>query len=476
MFLICCYNSELQQGSSNGTKDFDIVILNGRVIDPESNFDAVSNVGIKGGTVQLITTKNISGRNSINADGLVVAPGFIDIHQHGQDQENYRYKIMDGVTTVLELELGTADVDRWYKDRENRTFINHGVSVGHIPLRMSIMHDPGSFLPVGDAAYKVASDLEIKMLQDGIAHGLNRGALGVGFGMMYTPAASHLEVLEMFRIAGRANAPCFVHMRYAGLKEPNSCVTALEEIISASAITGAPVHVVHITSMGVRLTPDLLQMIIESRSRGLDITVECYPYTATQTGIESAIYNEGWKETFGIDYGDLQWAATGERLNAVSFAKYRKTGGMVIAYWIPEEVVKSTVADSIVLIASDGELTDGKGHPRGTGTFSRVLGKYVREEKLISLNEGLRKITLMPAQRLEGIAPAMKNKGRIRVGADADITIFDPEQIIDQATYEEPARYSKGINYVLVNGVIMVKDGQLMDNLFPGKAVRAPVK
>ena len=191
-------------------------------------------------------------------------------------------------------------------------------------------------------------------------------------------------------------------------------------------------------------------MITEARSRGLDITVECYPYTATQTYIESAIYDEGWQEMLGINYGDLQWSATGERLNAESFARYRKTGGMVIAHSIPEEIVKSTIADSIVLIASDGILTDGKGHPRGAGTFARVLGRYVREDKIISLSEGLRKITLMPAQRLEGIAPSMKNKGRIRVGADADITIFDPEQIIDQATYEETCNIFKG--YHLCSG------------------------
>jgi len=217
-------------------------------------------------------------------------------------------------------------------------------------------------------------------------------------------------------------------------------------------------------------------MIAEARSYGLNITVECYPYTATQTVIESAIYNEGWQEILGIDFGDLQWAATGERLTAESFARYRKTGGMVIGHSIPEEIVKSTIADSIVLIASDGTLTDGKGHPRGTGTFSRLLGKYVREEKILSLTEGLRKITLMPAQRLEGIAPVMKNKGRISVGADADITIFDPERILDQATYEEPAKYSIGINYVLVNGVIVVKDSQVLDNIFPGKAVRGTVR
>ena len=472
LILISASVMNCDKNSSSDIKDFDVVILNGRVIDPESKLDATRNVGIKEGLIQRITEKPIKGKTTIDARGLVVAPGFIDMHQHGQDQENYTYKVLDGVTTVLELEMGTADVDKWYSEREGRAFVNFGVSVGHVPLRMEIMHDPGGFAPVADAVYKSASDSEIVMLKEGIERGLNRGALGVGFGLMYTPAASRWEVLEMFRIAGRIKAPCYVHMRYAGLKEPNSCIAAMEEIISASAITGAPLHVVHITSLGFGYTPRMLQMIKEARLRDIDITVECYPYTATQTTIESAVYDEGWQESFGITYGDLQWATTGERLTAESFAKFRKTGGMVIAHSISEDVVKSTIADSIVIIASDGMLSEGKGHPRGTGTFARVLGKYVREEKLLSLAEGLRKITLMPAQRLEIIAPAFKNKGRICTGADADITVFDPEQIIDQATYEEPAKYSKGISYVLVNGTVVVNNGQLQKNIYPGKAVR----
>lgn len=476
LIFISCSVMNCSRDSSSGAKDFDVVILNGRVIDSESNLDAITNIGIKEGSVQLITVKDIKGRTSIDARGLVVAPGFIDIHSHGQDPENYKYKIMDGVTTALELEMGTADVDKWYEEREGKSLINHGVSAGHIPLRMKLMNDPGGFAPVGDAAYRTASDSEIVVLKEGIADGLNRGGMGVGFGMMYTPAASRWEIMEMFRVAARFKAPCVVHMRYAGLKEPNSAISALEEVISAAAITGAPLHVVHITSLGFSDTPRMLQMIKEARSHNVDISVECYPYSATQTTIESAIYDKGWQEILGIDYKDLQWALTGERLNAESFAEYRKTGGMVIAHSIPDEIVRSTIADSIVIIASDGDMRGGKGHPRGVGTFARVLGKYVREDKLISLSEGLRKITLMPAKRLEGIAPMMKNKGRIRAGADADITIFDPEQIIDQATYEEPAKYSMGIKYVLVNGIIMVEDGQLHDGIFPGKAIRGDIR
>jgi len=476
LLLVALANQGCNNVPAKDTKDFDLVILNGRVIDPESGLDDIRNIGIKEGSVYLITKKPITGLTSINARDLVVAPGFIDIHQHGQDHENYTYKVMDGVTTALELEMGTDDVDRWYSDREGRALINHGVTVGHVKLRMKIMNDPGGFAPVSDAVYRPAAEEEILLLKEGIRHGLDRGALGVGFGLMYTPAASKWEILEMFRIAGQTKAPCYVHIRYAGQKEPNSCIAALEEVISASFLTGAPLHVVHVTSMGFRLTPLMLQMIAEARSQGLNVTVECYPYTATQTTIESAVYDEGWQESFGITYNDLQWAVTGERLNEKSFAEYRKSGGMVIAHSISEDVVKSTITDPKVIIASDGILSEGRGHPRGTGSFARVLGKYVREEKLLSLPEGIRKITLMPAQRLEEIAPGMKNKGRIRVGADADITIFDPDLIIDQATYEEPAKFSAGIEFVLVNGVVVVNNGRLYDNNFPGTGVRGIIK
>lgn len=477
MIMLCSLASQgCRNQSLNAGKDFDIAIINGRVIDPESNLDAIINIGIRDGSVELITEKEISGKTIVDARNLVVAPGFIDMHQHGQDHENYSYKVMDGVTTALELEMGTADVDLWYREREGKALINHGVSVGHVPLRMKIMNDPGGFAPVADAVSKSATDEEIVLLKEGIKKGLSRGGLGVGFGLMYTPAATRWEILEMFHVAGLSTAPCIVHLRYGGLKDPNSCIAALEEVISASAISGAPLHVVHITSLGFSYTPLMIQMIKEARSRNIDVSVECYPYPATQTTIESAVYDEGWQDSFGITYEDLQWVETGERLNAESFARYRKSGGMVIAHSIPEDVVRSTLADSIVIIASDGMLSGGKGHPRGTGSFARVLGKYVREDEVLALPEALRKITLMPAMRLEAIAPMMKTKGRIREGADADITIFDPERIIDQATYGEPAIYSKGIQHVIVNGIVVVKDGILQNNVFPGKAVRGTVK
>ena len=412
----------------------------------------------------------------IDARGLVVSPGFIDLHQHGQDEENYRFKAMDGVTTALELEVGTGDVDAWYAQREQKTLINYGVSAGHLAARMAALHEPAKFLPTGDAARRAATDAEIEEMKQRLETGLKQGAVAVGFGIQYTPNASRWEILEMFRVAARYGASCHVHMRHAGVKEPGSSIQALEEVISAAAITGAPLHVVHIHSTGGPATPKLLQMIAEARARKLDVTTECYPYIAGMTDIKSAIFDEGWQEVFGIDYKDLQWAATGERLTKETFEKYRQVGGMVAVFSMTEEIVTAAIKSPLTMIASDGILENGKGHPRTAGTYSRVLGRYVREQGALTLMDALTKMTLMPAQRLERRVPSMRNKGRIRAGADADLTIFDPQTISDRSTFQNPAQYSGGIKFVIVNGVAIVKDGQLQLGVRPGLPVRAPVE
>lgn len=455
---------------------YDLVILNGRVIDPESKTDAIRNLGISNGVIKTISSRKLAGRTEIDARGLVVSPGFIDLHQHGQNEENNRFKAMDGVTTSLELEVGTRDVDAWYSEREQKSLINYGVSIGHIGARMKAMHEtPLSLVPSGPAAHRAATDAEILEMQQILERGLKRGAVAVGFGIQYTPAASRWEILEMFRVAQRFDASCHVHMRHAGVKEPGSSIQALEELIAAAAITGAPLHVVHVQSTGGPATPRLLQMITEAKSRNLDITTECYPYIAGMTDIKSAIFDEGWQQVFGIDYKDLQWAATGERLTKETFDEYRKTGGMVAVFSMTEEIVTAAIKSPMTMIASDGILEKGKGHPRTAGTYSRILGKYVREQNALTLMDALTKITLMPAKRLERRVTSMRNKGRIRAGADADLTIFDPQVIIDKSTFQDPAKYSEGIRFVLVNGVPVVKDGQLQSDVYPGRAVRAPI-
>jgi N-acyl-D-aspartate/D-glutamate deacylase len=453
---------------------YDVVIVNGRVMDPESGLDAVRNVGVRAGKVTAISTAAMQGRRTIDAKGLVVAPGFIDLHEHGQAPKNYEFQAHDGVTTSLELEAGTADVASWYAEREGKSLINFGVSIGHIPTRMKVMKDPGGFLPTGDAAHRAATDAELAQIDQRIEAGLKQGALAVGMGINYTAAATRAEVLNVFRVAAKYGAPVHVHLRYAGDKPPETGRAALDEVLTASSETKAPLHVVHVTSMGLRDTPELLAMIRAAKARGTDVTTECYPYVAGSTGLESALFDPGWQERMRISYGDLQWVKTGERLTAETFERYRKEGGEVVIFMIPEPVVRLAIADPIVMIGSDGMPTTGASvHPRGQGTFSRVLGKYVREEKVLDLVTALRKMTLMPAQRLEQRAPAFKSKGRVKVGADADLTIFDANRVIDSATFEKPLQYSQGIQYVLVNGVPVVSGGNLVTGVLPGRAARA---
>ena len=451
---------------------YDIVISGGRVMDPESGMDAVRNVGIVGSTVGAITDGPLQGRSTIDAGGLVVAPGFIDMHSHGQDDENYRVQALDGVTTALELELGTDDVDRWYDDREGKAVINYGASVGHIPVRMAVMRDPGDMLPVGDAAHRRATDAEIAEMKGSMVRGLERGALAVGFGVMYTPEASGWEVLEMFRAASEFSASCHVHLRGQG---GSGSIEAVEEVIAASVVASTPLHVVHLQSTGLEATEQLLQIIGEAQANGLDVTTECYPYNAGMTGIESASFDEGWQDVRGMGYEDLEWAATGERLTAESFAKYRETGGMVILHMISDEAVDAAVASPLTSIASDGYIKRGVGHPRTAGTYSRVLGRFVRESGALTLMDAIGKMSLMPAQRLEGLAPMMGKKGRVSVGSDADLVLFDPEKVIDRSTYTEPTTPSDGIRHVLVNGVRVVEGGLLRSGVAPGEPARAPM-
>ena len=462
-------------GPQVSVSSYDIVIANGRVMDPETGLDAVRNVGITAGKIRAISVEPLNGKTVLDAKGLVVAPGFIDLHEHAQEPRNYQFQARDGVTTSLELEVGTDDVDGWYAKREGKSLINFGVSVGHIPVRMKVMHDPGNFLPTGDAAHREATPRELEEIKNQIHHGLERGALAVGMGVNYTAAATHDEIVDVFRVAAAENATVHVHLRHAGLKEPTTGLVGIEEVIAAAASTGAPLHVVHITSMGLAHTPQLIAMVKGAQSRGLDVTTECYPYTAGSTNLESAIFDPGWQERQGISYKDLQWSKTGERLTAETFEKYRKEGGLVVIFSIPEAAVRAAIADPIVMIASDGvPVTSPKVHPRGQGTFSRVLGHYVREEQVADLMTALRKMTLMPAQRVQNRAPIFQNKGRISEGADADITVFDPQGIIDKATFEEPLQYSTGIQFVLVNGVPVVSHGELLEGVFPGRAARAP--
>jgi imidazolonepropionase-like amidohydrolase len=466
LFLVLQVATLSAQSTPNAV--YDRVILGGRVMDPASNLDAVRNIGLKGGRIAVITTEAVRGRDTVDARGLVVAPGFIDLHAHGQTSETYRFYSLDGVTTSLELELGTSDVAAWYRDRSAGEVINYGVSIGHIKVRMLVMHDSGTVMPVSDGAYRAASPAQIAEIAKRIEIGLSQGAISIGAGFPYTPAATREELLAVFRVAARTKTPVHVHIRPG--------VAGLKEALSLADETHASLHVVHINSAGLAETPMMLKMIGDARAHGHDVTTEAYPYAAGMTEIQSATIQDIYRAAPSERLAELEWPATGERLNRESFERYRRIGGPVVIHTNTEQMVAAAINSPLTMIASDAYWQNGTGHPRTTGTFSKVLGRYVREAHSLSLMEAIRKMTLMPAERLEARVPAMRQKGRLRVGADADVTIFDAGRVVDRSTYREPSLSPVGIQHVIVNGVSVVANGRAVENVAPGKPVRAPIE
>src|ERR1039457_4619725 len=225
-------------------QEYDVVLAHGRVLDPASDLDAVRYVGIRGAKIGAISETPLQGRTVVDASGLVVAPGFIDLHSHGQTPENYRFKARDGVTTALELEVGAHPVAGWYAQREGRALINYGASSGDLPARIAVMHDSGTFLPRDRAVERAATPQEFSEILDRVGRGLDEGAPGIGLGIQYLPHESRAEVLSLFRLAAARKVPLFVHMRSSGPLEPG-VIDALQEIIADAAATGASVHVVH---------------------------------------------------------------------------------------------------------------------------------------------------------------------------------------------------------------------------------------
>ncbi|HEY3973725.1 MAG TPA: amidohydrolase family protein [Candidatus Sulfotelmatobacter sp.] len=459
-------------------QQYDLVLEGGRVIDPETSLDAIRNVGIRDGKIARISVTPLNGRRIIPAAGLVVAPGFIDLHQHAQEITSQRVKAFDGVTTALEMEIGAPDVTQFLNRKQGHSLINYGTTASHVAARSLIFGDPlpeGTILPQsGPATDRHATPEQIARIQQRLRDEIDAGALGVGMGIAYTPGATRLEVIDIFRVAAERKLPVYTHVRGAGLVEPGSAIESVEEVIGAAAITGAPLHVVHINSTCLADSMECLSLIEGARARGLDVTAEAYPYIAGMTAINSAVFNPGWREQQGIDYGNLVLPETGEHLTKERFEQLHASSKKqwVLIFANKQATVDAIIPNPLVMIASDGI----EGHPRNAGTYSRIIAQYVREKKTLTLMEAIRKMSLMPAQMLERSTPFARQKGRLHEGADADIVVFDPQTIADRSTFEKPMEPSVGVHYELVGGTVLIDDGQLVPDVFPGRAILGPGK
>src|SRR5690349_20447258 len=266
---------------------YDLVVANGRVIDPESGLDAVRHVGITGGRIAVISNTPLRGKRTIDAARHVVAPGFIDLHEHGQQEESYRMMVRDGVTSALELEVGTEDVAKWYAARAAGQIVNYGVSVGHIRARMQVLKDPSTdLLPAGIGGTGTATEAQVAQMERILRKGLAEGAVAVGLGSAYTPGAPMAEIQRMFKVAAEGNASARIHIRNG--------LAGLDSTIAAAKAAGAKLHIVHANSVGGDTLAPFFAKIQAARDAGQDVTTEAYPYGAGMTSIQSALFDD-WK-------------------------------------------------------------------------------------------------------------------------------------------------------------------------------------
>ncbi len=488
---------------------FDLVLANGRVIDPETGLDGVRSIGIREGRIAAISQTPLRGRATLDATGLVVAPGFIDLHAHGQDLPAARMQAFDGVTTALELEAGTLPVAAAYEAvaREGRP-INYGFAASWLFARIAEregMEPDGAITFFQDAQrlkgwqHSIASPDETARILARVERGLNEGGLGIGVLAGYAPGHGRKEAFGVAQLAAKYSVPTFTHARYMSVIEPQSSFEAMAEIVSLAASTGAAMHINHLNSIAIRDIPRIAELLKGAQARGLRVTTEAYPYGAGSTVVGAELFRGNWRERMGgATAGDIERAGVPFNDATLAEAQAKTPGEWIVAHFMRPErsAADQEFLDQSVLmpggaIASDampwtskgqritGEVwplpADAFAHPRSAGTFARFLRDYVRERRKVTLRAGLERMTLIPARILEGSVPQMKKKGRVQVGADADLVAFDLATVSDRGTFTQPAQTALGMRHVIVNGTSVIRDGELVRDAKPGRPIRRAV-
>lgn len=511
-FLSIAIATVLSHAQLARAQEYDLVVLNGRVIDPETMLDEILNVGVKDGKIVAITNEDIQGSESIDATGHVVAPGFVDTHNHivttpfGQ-----KLCLRDGVTTPLELEVGVLPVEKWYASMEGKSQTNYGASSSLEGAREHILNPKfktangaivndsqlGTIANLSMAwSSQVATDEQVEQILDLVEDGLKQGGLGVGYtpGYMVRGARSE-EGIGAQKLAGKYGRFVSMHGRFSGQQPPNDGLTGTLAQLGAAEAYGGGLIICHMTAQTLNQTQEAQRLIDAATRHGIPVIAEIYAYTYGATFVAADyLQPENYQKNMGRDYKDITNLVNVQPLTKESYERLVKEAPQTNVtfenatqedlYWAlahPTTIIGSDAFPAVY--KEDGSFAQDwdtpfdsvNSHPRGAGTHARIL-RLVREEKLMPLMLAISKMTFLPAKFLqENGVPQMANKGRIQLGKDADLTIFDPDTVKDNSTPQMGGLPSTGIPYVVVNGTIVVKDSKVLQDVYPGQPIRGRV-
>jgi N-acyl-D-glutamate deacylase len=491
-----------------------LIIQGGRVVDPSTGMDAIADVIVANGTIAAVGSSVGTADRVIDAAGLVVAPGFIDLHAHGQSIPADRMQAFDGVTTSLDLEAGALPVDSWYRDCASQgRVLNYGASVNWAFARINAMtgaNTKASLEAFGSAMAdrrwmdNIATSSELAKLMGRLSEGLDEGAIGIGILNAYAPGAGVQELTAVCQLAKRYEVATFTHIAYMSCLDPDSAAEAYIRLIGYAGATGAHMHICHFASSTKTDIERCRALIASAQAQGLPITLESHSYGSGSTVLGAAFFSDPeFVARNEVGFDSIQRITDGHRFQSrdeVLEAQADDPSALVLWHMLDIENNEhhrhlldvgvlypggAIASDAMPWLLPDGQTYSGNdwplpegatAHPRSSGCFTRFIREWVRERDMLPLIEGIRKCSLIPAEILSASTPAMRTKGRLQVGADADIVVFDFEALTDRATFTAMNRPAEGVRHLLVSGHPVIADGVLDLAARPGKPVRRPVR
>lgn len=479
------------------------------MVDPRTGTQRVADVVIEDGKVVAVGAPPPPAEEAtiVDVTGHVVGPGFIDLHSHVDSIAGQRLQAMDGVTATLDLEAGLMPIEKAYaRAAADGRPLHYGFSaswgdaraVAHLGIRPEA-DLVSSLAMLGDPAWQRTSTSAERATWLGLLEKeLEKGALGIGVLMGYAPRSDPAEFLDVAALAARTGTATFTHVREIVEADPSTPIDGSAEITRAAAETGAAMHHCHVNSTSRRHVDRVLGLLDTSRASGSRVTVEAYPYGAGSTAIGAYFLAPERLPAWGLRPTDISLVSTGERvadLRRLEELRAIDPGAVCVVRFLDEDdaedaaMLRRALAFPDAIVASDAmhvEWPDGtresrewplppggQTHPRTAGTFARSLRRMVRETRTWTWAEAFRRCSYLPARVIEPFTPAMRTKGYLAAGADADLVVLDPTRITDAATYVDPTRPSVGVAHLLVDGTFVVRDGALQADAYPGRPLRA---